>query len=58
MPPKEAYQKEKWLKNFIATKVSLNLENVDLMTMDWKGEAGTSFTNTIFTQAYKLMEAA
>lgn len=58
MPPKEAYQKEKWLKNFIATKVSINLENVDLMTMDWKSKSGTSFTNTIFTQAYKLMETA
>jgi hypothetical protein len=58
MTSKEAYQKEKWLKNFIITKVSLNLENVDLLTMDWKGEAGRSFTNTIFTQSYKLMETA
>ncbi len=58
IPPKEAYQKEKWLKNFISTKVSLNLENVDLFTMDWKGEAGKNFTNSIFTQAYKLMESA
>ena len=58
IPPKEAYQKEKWLKNFISTKVRLNLENVDLFTMDWKGEAGKNFTNNIFTQAYKLMETA
>ncbi len=58
IPPKEAYQKEKWLKNFISTKITLNLENVDLFTMDWKGEAGKNFTNNIFTQAYKLMETA
>lgn len=53
---KEAHQKEKWMKNFITTKVSINLENVDLLTMDWKGKAGRSFTNNIFTQAYKVME--
>lgn len=58
MSPKEAYQKEKWLKNFISTKVSLNLENIDLFTMDWKSEAGRNFTSNIFTQAYKLMETA
>lgn len=54
--PKEAYQKEKWLKNFISTKVSLNLENINLFTMDWKSEAGRNFTDSIFIQAYKLME--
>lgn len=58
LSPKDAHQKEKWLRNFISTKVSLNLENTDLMTMDWKGETGRNFTDNIFTQAYKIMETA
>lgn len=58
LSPKEAHTKEKWLRNFISTKVSLNLENTDLMTMDWKGETGQKFTDDIFIQAYKLMETA
>lgn len=58
LSPKEAHTKEKWLRNFISTKVSLNMENTDLMTMDWKGETGKRFTDDIFTQAYKLMETA
>lgn len=56
MPAKDAYQKEKWIKNYIATKVSLNLTDTDVLNIDWKGKQGRDFVQNIFTEAYKLIE--
>lgn len=56
MPAKDAYQKEKWIKNYIATKVNLNLADKDVLNIDWKGKQGKDFVQNIFTEAYKLIE--
>lgn len=56
LPPNEALQKEKWMKNYIKTKVKLNLSSVDLAKLDWKGREGKDFVQNVFGDAFKLME--
>jgi len=56
IPAKDAYKKEKWIKNYIATKVNLSFTNTDILNIDWKGKQGRDFVQSIFREAYKLIE--
>lgn len=56
IPAKDAYQKEKWIKNYIATKINLDLTNTDVLNIDWKSKQGKDLVQNIFTEAYKLIE--
>ncbi|HMS71296.1 MAG TPA: hypothetical protein PKD18_24300 [Saprospiraceae bacterium] len=53
---KDAIRIEKRMKGYISSKVNLDLSNIDLSKMDWKGQSGKAFVQSIFEKAYELME--
>ena len=56
VPESEARQKEKWIRTYITTKISIDIKDVDISSMDWKGKEGKDFVSRIFVEAYKLIE--
>jgi len=53
---KDAIRIEKRMKGYISSKVTLDLSNIDFSKMDWKGQPGKTFVQSIFEKAYELIE--
>lgn len=56
IPETDALQKERWMKNYIETKVKIDLGKIDTSKVDWKGSEGKRIVDDIFAEAYKLIE--
>lgn len=50
----EAVRIERDVRAFIHETVRLDMSRVDVMTLDWRGEAGRQFVETIYRDAYTL----
>lgn len=52
----EAVRYERDMRVYIKECVQLDMQGIDVLNMDWSGEAGQQFTDKIFTEAYRILE--
>ncbi|NOK20040.1 Qat anti-phage system associated protein QatB [Corallococcus carmarthensis] len=52
----QAIMLERDVREHVRESIRLDLENVDVLAMDWAGVAGQSFVDAAFTEAYSLLE--
>jgi len=50
----EAVTLEREIREFIHATVTLDLTNINVLTLDWGGEQGRSFVENIYRDAYSL----
>ncbi len=55
-PAAEVVRLESGVKSYLNATIRLDLSNVDVTTMDWKGPAGRELVTHLYEEAYELME--
>lgn len=48
------YERDMWV--YIQECVELDMQGIDVLSMDWNGQAGQQFIDKIFTEAYRILE--
>ena len=56
LTPKEAPKREKWVKDYIFSKVKHKLSKIDIAKVNWKNVEGQKVTSKIFQEAYDLLQ--
>lgn len=55
---KDAIRLERDMKEYIRECVRLDMQGVNVLTMDWNGSSGQQFIEKIFIEAYSILEEA
>ncbi|RZM77810.1 hypothetical protein DYY88_14640 [Leptolyngbya iicbica LK] len=52
----QAVRYERDMRVYIQECVELDMQGIDVLNMDWNGQAGQQFIDKIFTEAYRILE--
>lgn len=52
----QAVRYERDMRAYIQECVELDMQSIDVLSMDWSGQAGQQFIDKIFTEAYRILE--
>lgn len=53
---KDAVRLERDVKAFVSECVHLDSQNIDILSLDWNGSTGQQFIDSIFIEAYSVLE--
>lgn len=56
--PEAAVRLEQTIKEYVRDCVRLDFQEMDVLAIDWEGEAGEQIVAELFCEAYELLEAA